>query len=80
LKHIWTIKLRKTPIHENYFIHLCKIEYGSYQHMKAKVLDEGISDHLQSSQFGQNYKLQITLNILCKRGETRREIQGESIC
>jgi hypothetical protein len=35
-------------------IRVCMTEWGSYQDMKAKVLDGGISDHLQSSKQCEN--------------------------
>jgi hypothetical protein len=64
LEHLLGIKILRTI-----FICLCKIEWGSYQIMKAKVLGRGISDHLWSRQQCENsvillfviYKLQMNL-------------------
>jgi hypothetical protein len=44
----------------------CKIEWGTFQDMKDKVLDRGVSDHLRCSQQCQNSIVVCNLQVTNK--------------
>jgi hypothetical protein len=61
---VFGIEILRSPT----FVRLCKTEWGSYQDMKAKVVDGhgGISDHLQSNQQCKNSIVVCNLQITNK--------------